>query len=370
MMIYCKTCLYPNTKPDLLFDSEGVCSACRAYEARKNINWSDSAMMFNQMAQAHDILYPNKYNCIVPVSGGKDSTYQIEKVKSYGLRPLAVNVRTCDLSELGRRNLNNISLLGNDLVEVVPNQRLRRHINRYALETIGDISWPEHVLIFTVPVIVAKEKNIPLIIWGENPQNEYGGPKEWQDQSELIAKRWLSEFGGLNGLRVTDVQDSLDCSDSDMCYYKYPSDVSDIRQIFLGSYFEWDGLKNAKFAKENGFEFSEFPVEGSGYNYENLDNYHTGLHDYFMYLKYGFGRATGITNTLIRRGKMIRAEGVSHVRKWDGQYPSDYLGKHLVRILAPLEMKLSDFDKIVRQFANKELFDVSGSRPIPKFKVN
>jgi tRNA(Ile)-lysidine synthase TilS/MesJ len=127
-MQYCKSCLYPNTKPDLTFDSEGVCNACRAYEARKKINWDDREADFKDLvASAKN--HSKDYDCIIPVSGGKDSFAQTVKALEYGLNPLAVTATTDHLSMLGRANLDNISKLGVDHIEVTTNAKLRRKIN-------------------------------------------------------------------------------------------------------------------------------------------------------------------------------------------------------------------------------------------------
>jgi len=369
-MNYCKLCLYPDTKPDLTFDAEGVCSACRAYEARKSINWEDRKASWEHLVTTTNLKGESDYDCIIPVSGGKDSFYQTLKALDYGLKPLLVNARTCDLSDIGRSNLDALSEVGADLLEVVPNQSLRRRINRYTLETIADISWPEHVLIFTVPVTVAIEKKIPLILWGENPQNEYGGPKEWQDKSDLVPNRWLQEFGGLNGLRLSDVCEALDLCYGDMSHYRYPTDTSGVMQKFLGYYFPWDGIENAKLAAQHGFDTPIQPVQTHGFDYENLDNYQTGIHDYFKYLKYGFGRASDICSNRIRRGVMTRREAVEHCKIWDGRSPVTYLGQSLDETLEKIEMPMADFKLTCNRFANKELFECSQrSWPRPKFEV-
>src|SRR5262249_5936622 len=144
------------------------------------------------------------YDCIVPVSGGKDSTYQVVRCLQCGLNPLAVTGMTDSLSEIGRRNLDNIAKLGVDHLQVTTNPVVRRRLNRLALTEIGDISWPEHICIFTVPVRMAVSLRVPLIVWGENSQNEYGGPAAAQEHN-FLDRRWLEEFGGLLGLRVTDL---------------------------------------------------------------------------------------------------------------------------------------------------------------------
>ena len=171
MMIYCKRCLMPSTKPDLHLDEDGVCNACRSYEKREEIDWS---VRRNELVSILD-RYKNKdgtnWDCIIPVSGGKDSTYQVVQLLQFGMNPLCVTSTTCDITEIGRKNIENIKQLGVDYIEMSPNPIVRAKLNRIGLKQVGDISWPEHVCIFTIPVRAAVQYNVPLIIWGENSQN-------------------------------------------------------------------------------------------------------------------------------------------------------------------------------------------------------
>src|SRR5262249_41690393 len=145
------------------------------------------------------------YDCVVPVSGGKDSHYQAIRMLELGMNPLCVTATTDKLSDLGRQNIENLKRQGLDYVEVSTNPLIRRRLNRLALLQVGDISWPEHVTIFTVPVRVAVHMNVPLIVWGENSQNEYGGPAA-ASENNTLSRQWLEEFGGMLGLRVSDLK--------------------------------------------------------------------------------------------------------------------------------------------------------------------
>lgn len=375
-MRYCKTCLNPDTRPDLAFDENGMCAACRSYAARSEINWEERYNAFRDLVT--NTLAANRkrpYDCIIPVSGGKDSTYQVMKCLEMGLRPLAVTAMTCELTPIGCRNLHNISRLGVDHIMVQTDKRVRAAINRYTLQTVGDISWPEHVLIFTVPIREAINRGIPLIIYGENPQNEYGGPNNNSMQTYAMDAQWLQEFGGLNGLRVSDLIDAGVLSPSKACLYAYPSEElleqAGIEVLYLGQFFPWDGKANAEFVTHNaGWEPWHARVEGSYGSYENLDNYQTGIHDYFMYLKFGFGRATSILNTFVRRKRMTREEAILYARQYDGAYPARYLNKSLNEILGELHISLNDFRNTCFKFANPKLFETSfGSVPQPKFTI-
>lgn len=370
-MIYCTRCLYPNTKPDLVFDEAGVCSACLAFEARQNIDWSIREEAFKRKVLKYKTSNTQPYHCVIPVSGGKDSHYQIIKALEYGLRPLAVTAQTDSISDIGQRNLNNIARLGVDHVIVSVNAEVRRRINKYTLEVIGDISWAEHVTIFSIPVREALMRKIPLIIWGENPQNEYGGPNQESIDERYMRKTWLQEFGGLNGLRVQDIVDAKIANQREIYQYTFPEEYmgGEVEGIFLGHYFSWDGWDNARIASQHGFEQSIDPVECSGIHYENLDNYQTGIHDRFKYLKFGFGRATDIACNLIRRRLLTREEGIEHVLEYDGKFPDYYLGRPLASILEEIDMNVIEYKRIEDKFANKDLFDISTDVIKPKFEI-
>jgi N-acetyl sugar amidotransferase len=356
---YCRRCVMPETKPDLYIDEAGVCSACRNYERREAVDWEARWHELLAVVERYRVPGGSNYDCIVPVSGGKDSHYQVLRVLELGLNPLCVTATTDKLSPIGRRNIENLKRLGVDYAEMTVNPVLRQRINRLALTQIGDISWPEHVLIFTVPVRMAVQFRVPLIVWGENSQNEYGGPAAAAEHNTLT-RRWLEEFGGLLGLRVSDLIGQAGIEPRHLIQYTYPSD-DDLRQVgvtglFLGYYLPWDGYQNALYAQAHGFETYHKTVEGSLVNYENLDNCQTGIHDYFKFLKYAFGRATDLACLHIRRGRLSRADGLTLVKRHDGRFPWEYLGCPLEDILRDVALTLDEFVKVCDRFTNKKLF--------------
>ena len=359
MLKYCKKCVMPHTKPHLQFNDEGVCDACRLYDERESINWD------GRKAELESILdkYRNKdgsnWDCIVPVSGGKDSTYQVIRMLQLGMNPLCVTSTTCDLSEIGRKNIQNIKNLGVDYIEVSTNPVIRRKLNKIGLTQIGDISWPEHISINTIPIRVAVQYGIKLIVWGENSQNEYGGPAA-ATESNVLTWEWLLQFAGFVGLRVSDVIGMEGITKKDMIPYHYPSNEElaevGVTGIFLGYYIPWDGYSNALLAQAHGFSTLSHTVEGSIVNYENLDNHQTGIHDYFKFLKFGFGRATDISCSHVRRSRITRHDALELVKLHDGKFPWTCLDKPLEEILDPLDMSVNEFIKICDRFTNKKLF--------------
>jgi N-acetyl sugar amidotransferase len=358
-IVYCRACLYPETKPDILFDEHGVCSACRHFEQRAVVDWDARRAELVSVLDRFRSANGSNYDCIVPVSGGKDSTAQTIRMLELGMNPLCVTATTDQLSGIGRRNIENLKALGVDFVEYTLNPVVRRRINRLALTQVGDISWPEHVAIFTIPVRVAVQFGVRLIVWGENSQNEYGGPAAAATDN-VLTRRWLEEFGGLLGLRVTDLPGQENIEPKHLIAYTYPTDDDlarvGVTGVFLGHYMPWDGYQNALFAQAHGFETLPHTVEGSLVDYENLDNHQTGIHDYFKFLKYGFGRASDIACSHVRRGRLTRADALTLVRRHDGKFPWTYLDGPIQHVLEAIDMTLDEFVAVCDRFTNKRLF--------------
>lgn len=365
---YCKQCVMPFTKPDFEFYDNNICSACHFFEMRGEINWEEREKRF------HNIFKNNKnssspYDCIIPCSGGKDSTYQTLKIVELGYKPLCVNASTDKLSELGRYNIENLKKIGVDFIEVSTNPILRRKINKFTLETVGDISWAEHITIFTIPIRVAIQFKIPLIVWGENPQNENGGPL-YKEDNHILDRSWLEEFGGLLGLRTSDISDLMSIKSEDLYFYTYPTN-EEIKKnnsigIFLGHFFPWDGEENAKIAINNGFKKYHSNVEGSIIDFENLDNVQMRIHDYFKFLKYGYDRVTDWCCWKIRRNRITREEAQNLVKKYGGKFPSVYLGIELKDILKEIDCSLEEFESICDKFTNKKLFKCNNNGELIK----
>ncbi|MFA6552488.1 MAG: N-acetyl sugar amidotransferase [Candidatus Paceibacterota bacterium] len=362
-MKYCKKCVLPDTKPDLIFDKKGVCNGCLNYQNRKTVDWAKRREELGKILEKYRSKNGENWDCVIPVSGGKDSTFQVFRMLELGMNPLCVTATTCHLSEIGRKNIENLKRLGVDYVEFTTNPAVRRKLNKIGLSEVGDISWPEHVSIFTVPVQIAVKYKIPLIIWGENPQHEYGGPAA-ACKDNVLTRRWLEEFGGLLGLRVSDLVGVDGLERKQLLPFIYPSDKelkeAEITGLFLGYYFPWDGYGNSLLSQALGFNTYHTVTEGSIINYENLDNLQSGIHEYFMYLKYGFGRGSAIASLHIRRGRMTRGDAVKVLDNLEGKFPKSYLGVPLEDILKPIGFSVDEFKNICDRFTNKKIFKTDG----------
>lgn len=357
---YCSNCLFPETKPDLSFNENGVCSACTAAEEKdQGIDWNEREKQFHDIIEHYKLPEGDTgWDCIVPVSGGKDSTYQAYFMKEVcGLNPLCVCFETTSLTEVGQKNIDNISKMGIDVIYFKKNYNAYKKMVIEGFKRLGDEMWPNHIGIFTIPVMVAVKFKIPLIIWGENPQREYGGPSLDSVQSNILNRKWLEEFGGLLGNRIQDMVGVDGLTEKELSPYFYPSD-EDINNVgvtglFLGSYFFWDARKQLEIVKDHGFAVKEDgPVEGTYTNYENLDESMHGLHDYLKFVKYGFGRTTDHVGIDIRNKRMTREEGLELVKKYDGKYP--HFG--ISEFLNYTGMSKEEIDKYVDSFTNPILF--------------
>lgn len=358
MFLYCKKCVMPNTKPDLFFDDRGICDACQSVELKVAVDWNARRKEFEKLIEKFRNKNGTNYDCIIPVSGGKDSHFQTYVVKKvYGLNPLLVTFEATKRNALGRKNLDNIKkAFGVDLLVFEKNPIVYKKLCLEAFRRVGDHEWPNHLGIFTFPVRVAVKFNIPLIIWGENSQLEYGGPKT-AIMKKALNKRWLEEFGGLLGQRVDDMIGVDGITKQDLISYTYPSETElkrvGILGIFLGYYFKWDARSQVELVKKYGFSVKEDgPVEGTYTNYENLDDNLIAIHDYLKFVKFGFSRATDHACLDIRNGRIDRNEAVRLVKKYDGKFPK----KAIKEFLEYFGMNRNEFNRIVNLFTNLALF--------------
>lgn len=355
---YCSKCVYPETKPDLFFDNEGVCSACVAAEEKhEEIDWEKREKDFFEIIEDYKAKGSTGYDCLIPVSGGKDSTYQAYFMKYVcGLNPLLVCFETTVVTDVGRENLDNLSKMGMDLIHFKKNHEVYQKMVVESFKRIGDEMWPNHIGIFTVPINLAVKFNIPLVIWGENPQQEYGGPLD-TIKNNVLNRRWLEEFGGLLGNRIQDMIGVDGITEKELTPYFYPSD-EDIERVgvtglFLGHYFFWDARKQLEIVKEYGFKIKEDgPVEGTYTDYENIDEKLVGLHDYLKFVKYGFGRASDHACLDVRNKRISRKEAVDLVKEYDGKYPHWGINN----FIEYSGMEKEEVDQIIDSFTNPILF--------------
>lgn len=349
-MIRCQTCCMPNTRPDTPFTG-GICSACHSHAKRKDIDWDGRKKDLLALLGRHN------GRCIVPSSGGKDSTFQVMTLKALGADVTVVTATTCHLTPIGRANIDNLARHART-IEYSPNKIVRAKLNRAGLEMVGDASWPEHVSIFTTPFRAAMQLGIPLIFFGENPQALYGGPPG-SEEAMTMTRRWVSEFGGFLGLRPVDLIGYDGITERDMADYMTLPDMQvdgeSLEAHFLGQYVPWDSHKNAEVAYLAGMR-GEYPTPANWWCSENQDNAQTGLRDYLMFRKYGFGRGCQQISVDVRNGLISRAEAIKWIKMFDGGFPAVYAGVPIREVLERIGITTGQLHRIMDRFTSWELF--------------
>lgn len=338
-----------STRPDTYFDETGECLACVAYRKRSEIDWDA------RKEELIRILDRAKGRAIVASSGGKDSHFIALKLLELGAKVTIVTATTDHLTPIGRRNINNLARYA-DTIEVTPNQTVRRKIARIGLRQVGDVSYGEHLAIWSTPLRMAVRLNCPLVWYGECPQNDIAGPKG-TEQAQIMDRRWVSEFGGLLGMRANDLVGQDGITESDIEPYLLPTEeeMAIFKAYWLGQFLPWHGKQNAIFAREHGFEWHHTDVECSIGGFESLDNAQTGLHEWFKKLKYNFARPTDLCCHAIRRGEMTRDEALRFLEERE-TFPWTYIGIPYEEVLDQIGVKQDEFVEICRKYVSFDLF--------------
>ena len=346
--VRCRSCVMPTSRPDSYFDETGECLACSSYRNRSEIDWDD------RKQQLIRILEKAKGRAIVASSGGKDSHFVALKLLELGAKITIVTATTDHLTDIGKRNIQNLARYA-DTIEVTPNQTVRRKIARIGLRTVGDISHGEHMAIWATPMQMAVKLNASLCFYGENPQNEIAGPKG-TEQAQIMDRRWVSEHGGLNGMRAHDLVGQDGITERDIEPYLLPNqaEMETFKAYFFGQFVPWDGEQNAIMAKEHGFEWWHQDVEGSLSPWESLDNAQTGIHEWFKMLKFKYMRPTDLASLAIRRGRLTRDEALKLIAERE-KFPFTYIGVPYEDVLERIGVSVAEFEDICRKFTNNDL---------------
>lgn len=359
MIKYCERCLFPETKPDLYF-TDGICDACwsadRKHGIEDAINWNERDQKFSELIQKFKNQGNGWYDCIVPVSGGKDSTWQTYAMKViHKMNPLAVTFDQFDQTPTGEHNLKVLRSIGVDHIHFTLNPNVVKLLVKKGFEIVGDPYWVNHVGMFTVPFHIATKFNIPLVIYGENPQLEYGGPLQSRDNM-IMDQRWRQEFGGMRGFREEDMVDH-EISSDDLRILKYPSD-EEIRRVgvtglFYGQFYKWDAGEHIKICEKFGWQPLPEVPKGSWVSYENCDMKYIDIREHIKFLKYGYGRATDQLNIEIRHNRISREEALEIALKVDGAFSNE----NMREFCDYLDMDEDEFHETIDSFVNHDIFE-------------
>ncbi len=327
-MIYCSKCVYPQVSVNLEL-VDGICTACKTsevFEAADEKFWDKRRILFEEVVnQVKSLKDRNKnYDCIIPVSGGKDSYYQAHIVASnYGLKPLLVTYHGNNYLPEGDYNRDRMrEVFDADHIVFGPSVEVLKKLNRIAFRKMGDMNWHAHCGIFTYPIRMSVALNIPLVIWGEIAW-DISGMFHPDDMVEFSSR--TRHEHGLRGFEwdsmINDSQDRL--TEQDLLWAKYPEDseilAAGSRGIYIGNFFKWEPNSHAKEMIDlYDWKPSEKPFQRTYRTMSNLDDrYENGIHDLLKFIKFGYGRASDHASKDIRAGLMSREEGMEMVRKYD-----------------------------------------------------
>lgn len=347
----CKTCLNTSNRPRIEFDQQGRCNACQwTEEKRTSVDWVKRQQELKSLLDKHR--NPNGYDCLIPVSGGKDSSYVAYKLKyEWGMNPLCVTINPPLPFPEGKANLENFVNKGFDLIAITPNPLIMQKLCRIGLFEAGQSLLGWQIALQTAVARAAVAYKIPIIFYGEDGEVEYGGTTKTKNQM-CYDMQYAKDIYLEGNSRFLE---QLDCTPGELIQWNYPSNKELIELDLKAthwSYFEnWDSSKNAELAiKEFGL-VSRKTKKASYVEFAQNDTPLYDLHAYLMFLKFGFGRATQDAGIDIRRGAMTREEGFKMIALYDEIYPEQYIQTYLEYYQITKEQLDAIFDK----WANKEL---------------
>ena len=325
-MTYCRRCILPDTRPGIRLGADGVCSACAAYDERRLVDWNQRREAFAALA-ASVKRRGRGWDCVIPVSGGKDSTWQVVTCLEHGLHPLAVTWKPPARTALGAQNLANLIRLGVDHIDFQINPQTERKFLHQALVRYGATGIPMHLALFNIPLTVAVRFGIPLVVWGENSADEYAGVGD-ELRGHRLDSRWLARYGVSHGTTARDwVSETL--TEEEMTPYFGPTDEelarAGVRAVFLGYYIPWDPQATFDAARRHGFQASAEGPKTGYYAYADIDDEFISIHHYLKWYKFGITRLFDNLSLEIRHGRMSREEAVALVRQRGDDTPWDDL---------------------------------------------
>ncbi len=352
-MKYCKKCILPNTRPGIVLNKSGICSGCEGHHIKDNrINWKkkkrELKIIFNQAKRKS-----STYDCIVPVSGGKDSWYQIIVAKEYGLNVLALTWKTPARTIIGQENLNNmLTKLNVDHIDYSFAKNTEKKFMKASFEKLGSPGLPMHLAIFSMCSRMCVLLKIPLIIWGENSQLEYGGSKKDQLHTDLDDK-WLSKHGCMEGTIGQDWIGYEGLKKEDLAGYMLAKKESFTpKSIFLGSFIKWNSFEILKKVKKYGFKFDSKKGKVGAWNFADIDCNFISLHHFLKWYKFGISRSFDNLSVQIRYGMISRNMALKKISKLGHIIPHEDIKLFCKFVNKPT----SWFWKTCEKFRNNEIW--------------
>ena len=329
----CSKCLLPETYETIEFDAEGVCNLCHgANFKKKEVDWDARKKLLDRLIEKYR--GKSDYDCIVPFSGGKDSTFQLYYLmKEYRLKPLVVRFNHGFMrSTIEENNQRTLKKLGVDVIEFTPNWQIVKRLMLESFKRKTDFCWHCHSGIYTYPLRIAVKFNIPLIFWGEALSDLSGYYDPVNDEIEYEDEKKFNMVRNL-GISADDMWGMINSSENpvdkrDLIPYTYPT-LKDLKSIgynsvCLGSFIPWDYTKNTEIIKHElgwqGDELEGVPREINAHG-EKIECFMQGTRDYIKFIKRGYSRVAQINAFHVRNGRMTTEEARNINAKFDGQRP-------------------------------------------------
>jgi N-acetyl sugar amidotransferase len=366
-MKYCVRCITPDSRPNIQLDEQGVCSACRNFGTKPEIVWNVREQALQEVfeyakSQSHG------YDCLIPVSGGKDSTWQVVKCLEYGLRVLAYTWRPPGRTQVGQRNLENLARLGVDHIDMTISPDIEKRFTLSSFRKFGSNAIPMHLGIYNTPLRLALQMKIPLIIYGENSAFEYGNAADART-GFTIDSNWLKKYGVTHGTTAESWIGTDGLTKKELAPYLAPDmtelTTAGIRAIFLGYYLPWDVELTREVAARHGFEAAGAARTGY-YDYADLDDDFISIHHWMKWFKFGFTRSFDNLSLEIRNGRFTRDAAIVWLRHRGDETPHADIDK----FCGWLGIARAEFDDISETFRNPKVWkNEDGRWHIPGFLI-
>lgn len=353
----CKKCVMTTTRPGISFADDGICFPCKNFESKHKTNWDQRWQELEALCDKHRGSNGDYYDCIITVSGGKDSTYQVYLFKEkLGMNPLCVMVDNGSWTETGTSNFYNISEhFGVDILRLTLNRKIAKilTIRGFEEELKPNIYWDRALYVW--PLQIALKYGIKLVVWGENTNFETGGPMTEETPDALVQLK-----NGIISPEPLDTwcRDGITMKDLQTCVFPTLDEMAKLEVIFTSYYVKWSRYENVRISKECGFkgldDTGEWDREGlPGFDYEQVDTIGYLVNQYCKFIKFGFSSMTELCSDAVRHGKMTREEAIKKINEHDWRLDPIMLDDFCKGI----DMDKERFWEIMDKFANRDLVE-------------
>lgn len=353
---WCNECLMPSSRPRVVFNEQGVCNACTYSKEKQSINWDARRDEFLKLIEPFRSTNGD-WDCVVPWSGGKDSSAIAWKLKyEYGLNPLLVTFSPMIPNEVGIQNRDAMVHAGFDHIMFNPNQKVLRRLGKRFFTERGNpkIAWDAGIN--SVPVKVAMKFNIKLVFYAEHGESEYGGKVLHEESAKIRDFTEVIEHQiGDDPLNWMDAE----ITENDLQPYLYPTleqiQNANLTAFYFAYFHKWSMFENYHFIKEK-IDFVTHPkgrTTGTFTDFDSLDDKIDALYYYMQFIKFGFGRTVRDASRLIQNGHITREQGLKHAHQYDDEFPQEYIDD----VLKYLDLTEKEFHEIVDKHRNPEVWD-------------